>query len=109
MAKVIIQWNCRGMRANLNEMHILGQTFSIAAFCLQETYLADSDQINFKHYAHFSKCQPPTGTRTQGGVSILVNNMYPHSNIQLTTPLQAVAVRISLHKTISLCSSIPTT
>ena len=104
MARVIIQWNCRGVRANLNEIHILGQIFSITALCLQETYLADCEQINFKHYTHYSKCQPPTATRPQGGVSILVNNMYPHSKIQLSTPLQAVAMRISLHKTISLCS-----
>jgi exonuclease III len=104
MAKTIIQWNCRGVRANYNELQILTETYSVIAFCLQETYLTNTDQLTFKYYTHYSKCQPTTATRTQGGVSILVNNSYPHSHIQLTTPLQAVAVRISLHKTISLCS-----
>ncbi|KAL5008969.1 hypothetical protein ScPMuIL_014550, partial [Solemya velum] len=39
-----------------------------------------------------------------GGVSVIVNNRTPHSPVSLNTNLQAVAVRVTLHKTITVCS-----
>ena len=37
--KSIIQWNCRGLRANYNEILILMSLFSPSVICLQETFL----------------------------------------------------------------------
>ena len=39
-----------------------------------------------------------------GGVSILVNENVPQSIVTLSTNLQAVAVKVTAHKTITLCS-----
>ena len=42
--------------------------------------------------------------RAFGGSSIVVNNSIPQSQIQLNTNIQAVAVKVTLHKTIHVCS-----
>ena len=41
--KSIIQWNCRGLKANYNEVLILMSLFSPSVICLQETFLKQSD------------------------------------------------------------------
>ena len=42
--------------------------------------------------------------RAAGGSTIFVRDNILHSYVNLNTDLQAVAVRITLHKTITLCS-----
>ena len=42
--------------------------------------------------------------RACGGVSVLVKKSIPHRQIALNTNLQAVAVVLSLHKIITICS-----
>ena len=37
--KSILQWNCRGLKANNNEILILTTLLSPTVFCLQETFL----------------------------------------------------------------------
>ena len=49
-------------------------------------------------------CFGPGADRAAGGASILVRQGIIHSHIQLDTSLQATAVRITLSKTIVLCS-----
>ena len=44
------------------------------------------------------------GKTAQGGVSIIVNNNIPHKQIPLDTSLQAVAEKLTLHCTVTLCS-----
>ena len=46
--KSIIQWNCRGLKANYNEILILTTLLSPTVFCLQETFLKNTDNINLK-------------------------------------------------------------
>ena len=53
--KHILQWNCRGLKANLPELDLLLQTFSPAAICLQETLQSESKPINLRKYSHFIK------------------------------------------------------
>ena len=48
--KSIIQWNCRGLRANYNEILILMSLFSPSVICLQETFLKQSDNISFRDF-----------------------------------------------------------
>ena len=42
--------------------------------------------------------------RGTGGVAIIINNKCPSSQIHLKTNIQAVAVSVTLHRTISICS-----
>ena len=98
----IIQWNCRGLKANFLELHLLVQSLDPTVFCLQETHLKETDTISLKGFSMYSKFS--NTERAAGGSSILVKDRILHSSIPLTTDLQAVAVRVSLHQTITLCS-----
>ena len=91
----ILQWNCRGLTANFPELDLLLQTYSPAAICLQETFQNDTKPFNLRKYSHFYKNHLKNDGRPGGGVSIFIKRTIPHSHIQLNTPLQATAVRIS--------------
>jgi ribonuclease HI len=100
----IIQWNCRGLRANFDEIQILIQNFQPLVFSLQETLISHNNTINFRQYTHFLKNPIPNDTRPSGGVSLLIRKNIPHSQIKLNTNIQAVAATISLYRTITVCS-----
>jgi exonuclease III len=100
----LLQWNCRGLRANFDEFHLLTTT-NPTIVCLQETYIKQTDKFNFRNFDHFSCPSPPAvDGRATGGTSILVKNNIPHSKININTTFQAVAIRVTLHKPITICS-----
>jgi len=99
----IIQWNCRSFKANYDELSLLIHDHNPIAICLQETFLKENDTITIKHFSIYNHYNIGAG-RASGGVSIIVNNDAPHAPISLNTNLQAVAVKISLHKPVTLCS-----
>ncbi|VDI19718.1 Hypothetical predicted protein [Mytilus galloprovincialis] len=68
-----------------------------------QTHLKESDKVTLKGYNIYSTFSKED-ERAAGGSTILVNDNVIHSTVQLTTDLQAVAVRLSLDKTITLCS-----
>ena len=41
----IIQWNCRGLRANFNDFRLLCDNYNPTVCCLQETMLTKDDFI----------------------------------------------------------------
>ena len=96
----IIQWNCRGLKINFIEITLLVQAFLPVAFCLQETHLKKSDTINLKKYFVYSTYVD----EDERAATILVRDHILHSYVNLNTDLQTVAVRITLDKTITLCS-----
>ena len=100
----ILQWNCRGLRANLPELKLLISRFAPIAVCLSETQLADDKLIVDRNYLSYIKNNIATDGRACGGVNILVHKSIPHSEIKLNTILQAVAVKLAIHKVITLCS-----
>ena len=103
MTNNILLWNCRSIKANVEELNVLVDKQKPVAVCLQETFLKDSDGFTLKDHSCYSKnCSD--SDRASGGVAIIVNNSVPHHLIKLETILQAVAVNISLNKTITLCS-----
>ena len=48
MISSLIQWNCRGLRANIDELHVLIQDFNSDTICLQETLINDKNVITFQ-------------------------------------------------------------
>ena len=98
----ILQWNCRGFKVNFNELSLLIQNHCPVALCLQETHSKETDKINLKNYVTYN-CYAKTD-RASGGSFIAINNRYFHSQINLKRNLQAVAIPLSLHKTITLFS-----
>ena len=101
--KSIIQWNCRGLKANCNEILILTTLLSPNVFCLQETFLKTTDNINFKNYSLYNHIATEN-QKTSGGSSILVKSNVPHRQIDIKSNLQAVAVNVTLSKSIKICS-----
>ena len=96
----IIQWNCRDLKINFIEITLLVQAFLPVTFCLQETHLKKSDTINLKNIPCTAVYEDE---RAAGGSTILVRDNILHSYVNLNTDLQAVAVRITLDTTSTLC------
>ena len=99
----ILQWNCRGFKANLNELSLLAQSYDPQAVCLQETHFKQSDNTTLRSFTFYNAFSADLG-KAKGGASILVRQGVIHSQIPLKTKLQTVAIQLSLFKTITLCS-----
>ena len=99
----ILQWNCRGLKANFNELLILLSLFNPKICCLQETFLTPNDNLEVRNYSSYhyinNDCQ-----RASGGASIMIHSTVPHRKIDLNTNLQAIAIKASLNKSITICS-----
>ena len=54
MKNTIIQWNCRGLRANYDELQLLLNDYDPAVVCLQETYLKEPNNVTFRNYNLFN-------------------------------------------------------
>ena len=99
----ILQWNCHSVKANFEELNLLINEKKPVAFCLQETFLKDTDKFTLKyHSCYFKHCTD--NDKASGGVAVIVENIVPQYSVKLDSFLQAVAVSISLNKTITLCS-----
>ena len=99
----ILQWICRGLWPNYNEKLLFISLFSPQLFCIQETKLNNTDSISFSNYTPYYYMHNDY-QKTSGGSSTLVKADIPHSTIDLTTNLQAKAVKVTLSKTITICS-----
>ena len=77
--------------------------FSPSVICLQETFLKQSDNVSFRDFNMFNYICPD-GQRASGGTSIMVKSSVPHSQFDLNTNLQAVAVNVTLSKKVTICS-----
>ena len=99
----IIQWNCRGLKSNYNEILLLLSLLSPSVFCLQETFLKTDDQLHIRDFITYNYIYSE-GQRPSGGSSILVHSSCPQREIKLVTNLQAVAISVTLDKEITICS-----
>ena len=100
---LFLQWNCRSIKATFEELNLLINEKKPVAVCLQETFLKDTDNFNLKYHSCYFKHF--TGNeQASAGVAVIVNNSVPHHSVKLDSTLQAVAVSISLNKTVTLCS-----
>ena len=91
----VIQWNCRGARANYDDLvNILVPKYQPAVINLQETKLTPECEDDFKitGYTPYFK----SNEDSQWGVAIFVKNDIIQSKIKLKTNLQAIAVRVTI-------------
>ena len=98
----LLQWNCRGFRSNFEELSLLCTKVKPSIIALQETFLQESSNVflsgfNVEHLGS-------TSNRPHGGVATFIRKDILFSSVQLDTPLTAVAVRVSLHKCITICN-----
>ena len=85
----------------------LGQTliskFRPYILALKETHFKDTDNVNIRGFDHYFKtCMSEVDGRAIGGCSIFAKKGIPHEVLELDIELQAVAVKVSLHKTLTV-------
>ena len=56
----LIQWNCREIWANYEELQQLLTIYNLKLVCFQETFLKDTNQLNIKNYRQFSHIKTET-------------------------------------------------
>uniref|UniRef100_UPI003AF84051 endonuclease/exonuclease/phosphatase family protein n=1 Tax=Thiolapillus sp. TaxID=2017437 RepID=UPI003AF84051 len=98
----IIQWNVRGLRANFEELRLLCNQYNPQIVAVQECQLRKDKIINLTGFSGLTKSSP--GDNATGGVTLYVNKSVLFSEIKLDTDLQAVAVRVSAKKTLTVCN-----
>ena len=82
MTNSVIQWNCRLLRPNFDDLSLLiVKHNNPLAVCLQETFLKDTDNITDRGFNLCHKCQE-TENRASGP---LVNENIPQSIVTLNT------------------------
>ena len=102
---IILQWNCQGLKSKREQLDYLISKHHPAVICLQETMLPPEIEelykndkplpsyLNIKGYTPYFKCRF-TG---RNGVAIYVRNKGTiHSPISLNTPLQSLAIRLTV-------------
>ena len=100
----ILQWNCRGIKPNYQDIQSLIRWRNPAIIGLQETKLAPDMTCTLKGYSVFRK-DVQSRTIAHGGVLLAVHHSLPARPLLLRSPLQAVAVRVHLnHQELTLCS-----
>ena len=100
----LLQWNCRGFRANRSDIDLLIQSYSPVAICLQETLLANITYSIPRYVPYHIFASLDNNNRPHGGVSIFVKSNIPQRKINLDTDIPAVAVSIIHGKKLTLCS-----
>ena len=104
MEGAIIQWNCRGLKNKIDEIKLFIREHNPIAFCLQETFLTKNDNFNIKNYSFYSFDARDTQSRPSRGTCILVRNDVSHTEVRLQSNLQAIALKLTLHRTFTICS-----
>ena len=101
----VIYWNIKGIRARREEIINLCHSQKPSVLALQETLLKKEE--NFRLNSYKDPLEIPaqiTDRGCTGGVSLYIHNSILHSPVALVTPLQAVAARVTLQKTITICN-----
>ena len=99
----ILQWNIRGFYSNYGDLlHILGDKEPVCMF-IQESMLGDRVPRSPPGYSieTFSPTQQPT---PGNGLVTIIRQTAPYYRLNLSTPLQALAIRTQLHKQYTVCN-----
>ena len=100
----ILQWNCRGIKPNHQDLQSLIRGRCPFAICLQETKLLPGTMCSIKGFAVFRK-DVQSSTIAHGGVLVATHHSLPSRQIALRSSLQAVAVRVHIDRQeLTICS-----
>ena len=86
-----MQWNCRGLRAQAEQLKVLLHDLDPGIVCLQELKLGPLPYNPGLNYS-FHSCNPPPGVCAKGGAGVISRKSIQLSLLQLHTTLQAVTV-----------------
>jgi len=99
---VILQWNSQGVANKKDELSDMIKSRKYTILAIQETMLSDNNRFRLPHF----NCMRRPGhynRRAHGGVAIFCHESVPATEIPITSQIQAVAVRVQLHKLITIC------
>lgn len=98
----IISWNVNSVQAKYPFLQMLIQNFDPAILCLQETKLSLTSHFRLKNFNIYRKDLTSTGN-AKGGVLAAVKTSIHSEQLLLNTDLQAVAIKIHLDVSITIC------
>ena len=99
----ILQWNIRSLSKNYGPgLKPLIDSLDPSVVCLQETKLSSKEHklSGYTPYHHIHK----ENLVAAGGTSIFIKKNVLHRHLKLNTTLQAVAVRVTTYRPITICS-----
>lgn len=99
----IIQWNCRGLLCNIDDIHELLEKSQPSIVCLQETYLSPVHNNPFRKY-NLHRKDRTNSLVSAGGVAIVTPQSIPTNELKLQTTLEAVAIRTHIGIALTICS-----
>lgn len=97
-----IQRNCNGYFHNISEIQILKNQYSPIGFLLQETHTNASNCPKLNGYHCVQKTSDHRNNTE--GVAILIREDIEYDQINLTTHIQAIAIRVKYPINITVCS-----
>ena len=102
MPNFLLQWNIRGLKQNyIPGLQPLINEMEPQVISLQETKLANDFEINkYKPYHYINK----DSAIAAGGTSLFIKNDLPQNPIKIDTNMQAIAVRVTAFRPITICS-----
>ena len=100
----VIQWNCRSIFSKKDELLKVIKNEYPLVLAIQETMLRKEDTIRIPHYFSIQK-EDRFNRRQHGRVALFIHEtVTTYAEINLNTELQAVAVKLKVHRKITLCS-----
>ena len=102
--KLILQWNMQSYRTKFSELKILLSKYSPLCVCLQETRINPNHTTYAPSQYNIERGNPTRDDGHERGVAILVHKRIHYEPINLTTNLQAVAIKLHLNKVYTVCS-----
>ena len=99
----ILQWNIRSLKKNNGPgLKPLINSLDPSVICLQETKLSSKDfeLSGYTPYHHIHT----ENLVAAGGTSIFIKKGVLHRHLKLNTALQAVAIRVTTYRPITICS-----
>ena len=98
----ILQWNIRSYHAHKSDLQLLCQEYNYMVATLQETRCGDTYEPKLPGFTSFNRAGP--GGTQNGGITTLVHKSIPCQEVTLNTTLQALAVKVTLNATLTICN-----
>ena len=102
-ATTVLQWNCNGIRAHMEDLKLLIAENNPEYICLQETKQNEQQYQIDKNYKTYNEIAMGDHSN-KGGISIAIKKNIPHEKINLRTTLHAIALKVHTRKFKSICN-----
>ena len=91
----IVQWNVQGISNKKDEIVDLINRYRACVLAIQETKASDQFLPRIPNYNVISKLGHFNRTH-HGGVALYIHSSIPFRQIELNTPVQAIAIQVNL-------------